>query len=376
MRRRTRPEAGGQERNVVTIVGAGIAGCSLAYELSCLGVRVRLLDAGSVGQRGASSVPAALLNPHRGRTGRARPDDLAGLAAFWSLTRRLEAEGLPSGAHRTGVLRVAASPRQADLWRSLDGVRWLEQDAMPDALHAPFGGMLVTQGGWAEPAILLHSLVHAAADRGAEVLEDTRVVRLAAGRLHTTRGTLPADRVVLCTGVERLPHLAIPAFSVVAGDAIALAWSGASLPPLAGAVNAAMKAHAIWVSGGHAIVPPGATASVGAGNGDDGDVPGADAQKRDRTMPQPAQAQEPDGDAEPLRAALAWSVPAVADAPVIGRWRRARARGSQPYPVIARVADHVTYYGSMAGRGFLCAADLSARLAAAIAAGRSDLPDA
>src|SRR5690606_11412044 len=85
----------------VAIVGGGVAGLTLAYELVRRGASVVLVDAGastgaSAGEpavrAAASLVPAALLNPHRGRTARARPGDMAGLEAFWRLARRLEEE--------------------------------------------------------------------------------------------------------------------------------------------------------------------------------------------------------------------------------------------------------------------------------------------
>ncbi|HEX7022971.1 MAG TPA: FAD-dependent oxidoreductase, partial [Trueperaceae bacterium] len=58
------------------IVGAGIAGCTLAYELCKRGRRVLLLEAGLAGREGASGVPVALANPYRGRSARASPNDL------------------------------------------------------------------------------------------------------------------------------------------------------------------------------------------------------------------------------------------------------------------------------------------------------------
>ncbi|MDQ3458171.1 MAG: FAD-binding oxidoreductase, partial [Deinococcota bacterium] len=97
----------------VAVVGAGVAGCTLAFELAGRGRSVALLEAGRVGAQGASSVPLALLNPNRGRSAKASSFDRRALQATWALISALEAEGFDSGAHRTGVLRVASSARQA-----------------------------------------------------------------------------------------------------------------------------------------------------------------------------------------------------------------------------------------------------------------------
>ncbi|MDE0099936.1 MAG: FAD-dependent oxidoreductase [Truepera sp.] len=120
----------------VAVVGAGVAGCMVAFELSRRGHPVTLIDRAGPGRGGASGVPVALLNPHRGRSGRATPSDLEGLAAFWRLCGELEAEGLDPGAHRTGVLRIAHSRRPARAGRGL-GVRWLEPAAVASPNPAP-----------------------------------------------------------------------------------------------------------------------------------------------------------------------------------------------------------------------------------------------
>ncbi|MDQ3396485.1 MAG: FAD-binding oxidoreductase, partial [Deinococcota bacterium] len=104
------------------IVGAGVAGCCLAYRLASRGLPVTLLDKGRIGAQGASSVPLALLNPNRGRSARASLFDLASLEATWALVSDLEALGLDHGAHKTGVLRVASNARQAKGWQALAGV--------------------------------------------------------------------------------------------------------------------------------------------------------------------------------------------------------------------------------------------------------------
>ena len=49
------------ERHDVAVVGAGLVGLSLAYELACLGVRVALIDAAHPGR--ATDAGAGILSP-------------------------------------------------------------------------------------------------------------------------------------------------------------------------------------------------------------------------------------------------------------------------------------------------------------------------
>src|SRR5690606_22165862 len=105
-----------------------------------------------------------------------------------------------------------------------------------------------------------------------------------------------------------------------------------SLPPLAGPVNAVFDPRRVVVTGGS--LAPDAVA--------DGDLRAA---------------------AAGLRDALARSVPAVADAELTRAGVGVRVRRPSGGPVARRLSPLVTYYGALAGRGFLCAADVSARLA-------------
>lgn len=327
------------------VVGGGVAGLTLAHELSRRGAHVTLVER-TAAPAGASAVPAALLNPYRGRTARARPTDLAGLEAFWRLARTLEEEGLDPGARATGVLRVAPSPRQAALWREVaaaagDGTRWLAPDEVPDGVHAPHGALLAPRGGWVAPERLLAALASASASRGAELLrgvEATGVAAAPGGAVVTTSaGPLHARRVVLCPGASpappgcRLPRLVVEggvaALLRLPDDAAEL-----DLPPLAGAVNAVLAAGRAVVTGG----------SLAPERPPDDELRSA---------------------ALGLRDAAAWAVPALAGAELEAVWFGVRARRRSGRPVVRRLSSAVTYYGALAGRGFLCAADLSARLA-------------
>lgn len=239
------------KRPSVAIIGAGIAGCSLAYELSKYDCDVTLIDGKQIGsgafgraQSNASSVPVALLNPHRGRTARASELDKAGLKSMRELKAELESLGFDSGMHKVGILRIASSARQAKLWQKLDDVKWLEPSHIPGVYHAPFGGLLVEDGGYVEPSKLLNALITVAKQHGVKVLEGYSVEKiekdgLGFSLLVSLSPPLPLfDFVFLCPGASKT-FTANLGLEYNAGDVIALE-SDVVLPhPIAGAIYGA-----------------------------------------------------------------------------------------------------------------------------------------
>jgi glycine/D-amino acid oxidase-like deaminating enzyme len=324
----------------VAIVGGGITGLSLAHALSP-SVPVTLLEAGAIATRGASSLPAALLNPHRGRTARAHHEDVAGMDAFWRRDAELRAAGHDTGSMRTGVLRIASDQRQLELWRDTvggaDAVRRIDPEAVPAAYHAPFGAILVRDGGWVQPALLLGALAASSRRAGARIVEGVRVRDLkdhASGwDLATSDGRWRATHVVICTGAEPVPGRHQPEIELerVAGDVVGLASATPFPLPVAGAVYGAYREGTAFVGGNHR--PP---------------------DSADPTAP------------EALRSALGWSVPTLRQAEIASVWTgvRAKRRGNRPWS--GPIADGLWFSGAMAGRGFLCSAAEAERLAASI----------
>ena len=308
------------------IIGAGIAGCALAYALSSRGQQVTVLERGNIAQQGASSVPVALLNPHRGRSGRAQPYDLAGLAAMHELHHALIGQQLPSGIFLTGMLRIASNPKQANKWRKLDGVTWLEPDQLPSSYHCPHGAFLVPGGGWVRPQVLLASLIRVSRQRGAQVIENCPVEALEPRadyyQVHTSKGTFDADMVHVCVGADT--HLAdyLPAeiSERLAGDVIGLSGSALMPYPIAGAVYGAKDGDVTFVGGNH----------------------------------RPADTADPDA-ARLLQKSARWFIPSLQDAEHVSTWTGVRAKQANNKPLIKEVAPKVWFVGALAGRGFLCA---------------------
>lgn len=312
-----RPE---DNRPHTLIVGGGIAGVSLAYALSRYPVQVTLLEAGYIGKQGASSVPVALLNPNRGRTARAQPEDIQGLKAMWQLVSELKIQGFDAGVYPSGVLRIADSVKQAKQWQQLEAVRWLNPSQIPADYHGPYGGILVLAGGWLRPLILLDALRKAAEARGVRVIEQCSVRAINPPRVVSTQRDFRADAIIICTGAGETFGLAgLPKLDYLAGDVIGLA-SAVDLPyPLAGAIYGSQTGRVVFVGGNH----------------------------RAQT--------EADDAAARLQKAAAWFVPELLTAGVMSRWSGVRVKQPGNRPLVTQLAPGVWFFGALAGRGFLCA---------------------
>src|SRR5207253_8462726 len=97
----------------VAIVGGGVIGCAIAYNLSKSGVDVAVFDRGEIGAE-ASSAAAGLLAPLGPLSGPGPFADLllASFALFPSLVPELEeVSGIRTEYERTGALRVVRNPR-------------------------------------------------------------------------------------------------------------------------------------------------------------------------------------------------------------------------------------------------------------------------
>lgn len=330
----------------VAVVGGGIAGRSLARAAARAGHAVVLVDAGV---EPASRVPVALLNPHRGRTGRAHPDDLAALAATWRWADELAAEGRQHGAHRGGVVRVADGPKQAAAFAAARLAPIAPAEA---GVRAPFGAVLVPDAGWIEPAAWLAALTSSAIAAGARVHAGTHVVAASSApaparwRLTLRRdadgGTtsLAVDQVLLATGAG--PALASAAWGTtppmerVAGDVAVTAVAAPPRPLAGGTYVAPVRRGDRWVAaiGGHHRAPGPAAADAAAR----------------------------------LRAAVAWTLPDLAGSGREDeRWSGVRVRRPSGRPEAIDVADGVVWVGGFAGRGFLAAAAMADRVVAELA---------
>lgn len=220
----------------VAIVGGGIAGCLLAYELVGRGARVTVFERERLGGEAAKAA-AGILSPllEAEETGPFLDLALDSIARFPLLVSQLQSEtGLDVELVRAGALRVVhdaddeALVRDRLPWQQARGsaVGWLDRDELltlePHLAPSPAlrGAAYCPDEYHIESARLLNALALAAARRGVTFRVGAPVVGLARA----------GDRV---TGV-RLVDEEVPAGAVVlAGGAWTGAWGrelGVSLP--------------------------------------------------------------------------------------------------------------------------------------------------
>jgi glycine oxidase len=237
----------------IVVVGAGIVGCAIAYELSRRGASVIVIDDRAPGM-GATQASAGVLAPFI----EARNDGplieltARSLRLFDEFVSRVRSDSQATVAYqRTGTLDVALD---ADSLTTLQNIHaWLDARGVEsNLLDAPAaigcepqlsssvtGGLLIPAHGFVGASQLTHALTTAALRKGARFVDYGRVAsvtRDGAGLRLDTSGTLRkvvrADAVVLAAGSwsgaiqidgveKRLP------VRPVRGQLLHLHWTGA-----------------------------------------------------------------------------------------------------------------------------------------------------
>ena len=176
----------------VVIIGGGVIGCSIAYQLAKLGIKSIVLErahlaAGASGATLGVVAPLWHLPPGLGPSfslGKRSLDMFPGLA-----NELLEA-GIDPGFRQNGILKLAFSPEQVEeLKRDLAwqgdlglGVEWLEPvdvfEREPEANREVLGGVYSPREGHIQGQRYTEALAHAASRLGAAILEGTEVTGL------------------------------------------------------------------------------------------------------------------------------------------------------------------------------------------------------
>jgi glycine/D-amino acid oxidase-like deaminating enzyme len=331
------------------VVGGGVMGASLARALARAGHAVTWWAA-ELGD-GASGVPIALLNPYRGRSGRAHPEDLATLRVTWRWNEELHAAGLAPGAHRSGVLRLADGERQARAFGNGAGAA-TPRHGRAAATVSVGARRRVGRRGW------LDRSVRVAGRAGGRRRGARRDPKALPGRRDRAgpRGARALavdgddgthaqhDRVLLATGAAAWPAgwervLGEPvAFERLAGDVFPTRLPAPTVP-LAGASYVGPvvddRGFAAAAIGGHHR-PPG-----------------------------PA----PDDAGRRLVANLSWAWPALEETQLRtgAAWWGVRAHGEGNRPQLREIAPGAWWVGALAGRGFVVAAALAEAAVRAVA---------
>ena len=200
----------------VTVVGAGIVGCAVAFELATRGVHVRVVDRRGSGL-GATSASAGILAPHiEGHSASLLRLGVCSLDQYDAFLERVARDtDRPIEYRRTGTLQVAHGEDEA---RELDqlagtlrgrGVPYSLLDAR-ETRHAEPGlgdgvraGLIVPQHGYVRAATLITALVDAGARRGVTMTRgEVRAISDTRGSpaVTTADETIAGDAVVIAAG--------------------------------------------------------------------------------------------------------------------------------------------------------------------------------
>jgi len=236
----------------IIVVGAGIVGCAIAHELARRGASVEIVDERPVGM-GATQASAGVLAPYiEAREGSTLLDfTVRSLALFDAFVERVSAEsGVRVAYRRTGTLDVAVNEAEMLALRATAGVlARLEVPALlldaqavrreePQLGDGAIGGLLIEAHGFVGAVDLTRALAAASRRHGAQLIEGSRVRRIARRNgdmfVDTDRGSLTGNAVVLAAG-SWSGKIAIDGVSAtvpvrpIRGQLLHLGWSGTPL---------------------------------------------------------------------------------------------------------------------------------------------------
>jgi glycine oxidase len=202
----------------IAIVGAGIIGCAVAFELARRGGDVTVFDGREVAG-GATQASAGILAPYTEAHGGGPLFDLAvrGLQAYDAFVERVrESSALPFEYRRSGTLEIAedddrAGELRARLsaeWAVAAGLQWLDPDALkaqaPAVTHRAVGALRCAAHGHVAVGTFVGAIADAAQKLGAHIHAGTAVSRVELGSsgidLHVGAKRRTYDRVVLASG--------------------------------------------------------------------------------------------------------------------------------------------------------------------------------
>jgi glycine/D-amino acid oxidase-like deaminating enzyme len=203
----------------VIVIGAGVVGATIAWELASAGARVRLIDARTPGD-GATRASAGVLAPYIEGHPASPLRDLGreSLDLYDAFIARLKDDSHSEVVYeRSGTLEVALTVEEAERLGAesgalfKDGVeaRWVPPALLPEiepgVSPRAEGGLLVPMHGYVGVSSLTAAAVTAALGRGAQVVVETGAitVRPSAGGgvvVQTAAGSMEADRAVLAAG--------------------------------------------------------------------------------------------------------------------------------------------------------------------------------
>ena len=199
----------------VTIAGAGVIGCAIAYELASRGADVRVLDGRAPGG-GATRASAGILAPYiEGHDVPLRRLCVRSLALYDEFRDRVTRDsGIDVEYERCGTLQVALSPDEAnELKRAartlgdggidhalLDSAEVRRRE--PALTAEAVAGLEISKQGYVAPGDLTRALAAAAVGHGTtfEVGSALAVESGDVARLRTSSGVIESDAVIVAAG--------------------------------------------------------------------------------------------------------------------------------------------------------------------------------
>lgn len=200
----------------MAVVGGGVIGCAIAFELARRGVEVSVWDGRAVGA-GATQASAGILAPlieaHEG--GSLLDLTVRGLAEYEAFVTRIRSSSSKTFEfRRTGTIEVAQHPDAARALRvrtsELQGLQWLDAQALqkiePSVTASALGGRLCPQHGYVAVVDFVRALRQAAETHGCVFHENTAVSAVSLDssncglEVGVERKSVTVDRVVLSGG--------------------------------------------------------------------------------------------------------------------------------------------------------------------------------
>ena len=220
----------------VVIVGCGVVGAAIAYELSQVdGLAVTVIDRQQPAQAATGAALGVLMGvisqKIKGNNLRMR---LTGIERYNAWIPELEAlTGQPILFNRQGILRLCFEGESLAGWRKLAEIRrsqgfqlemldraQLAIDYPQLSLERVTAAVYSPDDRQVDPTALTQALVAAAAQKGVTFQFDTAVIGVESGdrapvsseislqqcqQVHTTRGSLPTDWLVIAAGLGSTP---------------------------------------------------------------------------------------------------------------------------------------------------------------------------
>lgn len=314
---------------VVLVIGAGIVGCTVAYELAKTGARVQVLETRTPGQ-GATRASAGILAPYiEGHEDIFRDLGARSLEMYDGFVARLRDDsGHEIPYQRNGTLELAFSDADvarlnalaATLWKQGVEARWITPDGFADleplASRDAQGALLVPVHGFVGVTALTLAAATAAERLGAHFKTEIGAVRiysLPGNRVgvQTSAAMWEADRVVLAAGSWSSQ------ITVQEADAVPVKPIRGQLIQLQ--ADAGALRRVLWGPNGYLVPWPDGSLLVGSTVED----VGFDESHTDEAV-------------QSLRAAAVQLVPSLAAAPMTGVRTGLRPRGPDDLPILGR----------------------------------------